>query len=334
MLSPAGEPVGLGLIGLGWWGSELADAVDRGGAGRVVTCFARSEDSRADFSARHQCRTATSLDELLSDPEVEAVLIATSHQSHRDLVEQAATAGKHIFVEKPLTTTVADGEACVAAAHSAGVILQVGHQRRRTAANRRIKTMLEAGEIGDIETVVAHQSIPNGFKMPEHAWRWSPEQSPLGSMTSLGVHKIDTMHYLVGPIARVSAFTRAGRSRPIDEATVLALEFESGALGTLTTSFFTPVVNEIAVFGTLAAAYNTSAGSRLSLQGRDDPAPREVELTAIDPVVDQLVGFADAVRGVGPVEPDGQTALAVVAVMEAALESATTGRSVEVADLG
>ena len=325
------EKVGLGLIGLGWWGGELAGATEKGGAARVVTCFARSEESRGEFATKNKCRPASTLDELLSDDEVEGVLIATSHQSHRDLVEQAASAGKHIFVEKPLTTTVADGRACVDAAAAAGVILQVGHQRRRTAANRRIKEMLDAGEIGDVETVIGHQSVPNGFKMPDEAWRWNPEQSPLGSMTSLGVHKIDTMHYLVGPIDRVSAFTRAGREHPIDEATVLAFEFDNGALATLTTSLFTPVVNEIAIFGTLAAAYNTAGGSRLSVQRRDDPAPEKVELAPIDPVVDEIVGFARAIRGEGPVEPDGETALAVIAVMEAAVESAETGRAVDVA---
>lgn len=330
MLSGSDQRVGLGLIGLGWWGGELADAADRGKTAEVVTCFARDESSRNDFAAAHGCRAAGSLDDLLADPRVEAVLIATSHRSHRRLVEEVAAAGKHIFVEKPLTTTVADGRACVEAAAAAEVILQVGHQRRRTAANRRIKQMLEAGEIGDVETVIAHQSIPNGFKMPEAAWRWSPEQSPLGSMTSLGVHKIDTMHYLVGPIARVSAFTRPGRSHPIDEATVVALEFENGALATLTTSFFTPVVNEIAVFGTEAAAYNTKGGSRLSVQRRDDPSPEDVQLADIDPVVDEIVGFARAVRGEGPVEPDGTAGLAVIAVMEAAVESAATGRAVEV----
>ena len=331
MLSDNGDRVGLGLIGLGWWGGELASAAERGELARVVSCFARNESSRGEFAAKHGMRSASSLDELLSDPEVEGVLIATSHQSHRPLVEQAAAAGKHVFVEKPLTTTVADGRACVDAASEAGVILQVGHQRRRTAANRRIKQMLEDGEIGDVETMIAHQSIPNGFKMPEEAWRWSPEQSPLGSMTSLGVHKIDTMHYLVGPVARVGAFTRPGRSRPIDEATVVAFEFENGALATLTTSFFTPIVNEIAVFGTDAAAYNTHGGSRLSVQRRDDPAPAQVEIPEIDPVVDEIQGFARAIRGEEPVEPDGEAGLAVIAVMEAALESAETGRAVEVA---
>jgi len=327
------DRVRLASIGLGWWGSELASTAARTGRIDIVTCFARSVENREEFSAKHGSRTSGSLDELLADPEVEGVIVATSNQSHRPIIEQAAAAGKHVFVEKPFTNTVADGLAAVAAAREAGVLLQVGHQRRRTAAKRRIKAMLEAGELGDVETVVTQQSLPNGFKMPEEAWRWDPEQSPLGSMTSLGVHKIDTMHYLVGPIRAVFAFTRQGRSWPIDEATVLAVEFESGALGTLTTSFFTPVVNDTAVFGTDGAAYSSGGGSALRVQGRDNPSAVEVELDPIDPVVDELAAFAAAIRGEAPVEVDGEAGLAVVAVMEAAVESAASGRTVEVAEV-
>ncbi|HSO50170.1 MAG TPA: Gfo/Idh/MocA family oxidoreductase [Acidimicrobiia bacterium] len=325
------DKVRLASVGLGWWGSELAKAVSGTGRAEIVTCFARSEEGRERFAAEHGCRTAGSLEELLADPEVEGVVIATSNQSHRPLVEQAAAAGKHVFVEKPFTNTVEDGVASVAAAREAGVLIQVGHQRRRTAAKRRIKAMLEAGELGDVETVVAHQSIPNGFKMPDEAWRWDPEQSPLGSMTSLGVHKIDTMHYLVGPIRNVFAFTRPGRSHPIDEATILAMEFDSGALATLTTSFFTPVINEIAVFGTGGAAYSSGGGARLKVQGRDDPGPEEVDLEPIDPVVDQMADFARAIRGEIPVEVDGEAGLAVIAVLEAAVLSVAERRPVEVA---
>ncbi len=323
------QKVRLGSLGLGWWGSELAYAAKSSGRAEIVTCFARSEEGRLGFAEKHDCRSVGSLEEFLSDPEVEGVLIATSHQSHRPLIEQAAAAGKHVFVEKPLTTTVAEGRASVAAARDGGVLLQVGHQRRRMAANRRIKSMLESGELGDVETVIAHQSIPNGFRMAAEAWRWDPEQSPLGSMTSLGIHMIDTMHYFVGPIRAVSAFTRAGRSYPIDEATVLALEFESGALGTLTTSFFTPSANEISVFGTEAAAYSMEGGSQLQVQVTGENDRKQVTLEAINAVVDELAEFASAIRDETQVETDGEAGLAAIAVLEAAVESAATGRTIE-----
>jgi predicted dehydrogenase len=327
------EKVRLASIGTGRWAGELADAVARSGQAEVVSGWARRPEGREAFGEKFGCRPAGSLEELLADPEVQGVIITTSHQSHREMIEQAAAAGKHVFVDKPFTNTVEDGLAAIAAARDAGVLLQVGHQRRRTPAKRKIKSMLEAGELGDVETVVTNQSIPNGFKMPETAWRWDPEQSPLGSMTSLGVHKIDTINYLVGPVRRVFAFTRPGRVKPIDEATVLALELESGALGTLTTSFFTPVVNDTTVFGTDAAAWSTKGGAKLKIQGRDDPEPVEVELEPIDELADQMASFAAAVRGETPVEVDGEAGLAVIAVMEAAVESAESGRAVDVASV-
>jgi hypothetical protein len=163
MLSESHDRVGLGLIGLGWWGGVLTSAARQGGAADMVSCFARSEQAREDFAAKHGVAAASSLEAMLEDPTIEGVLIATSHQSHRPLVEKVAAAGKHVFVEKPLTTTVAEGRACVEAAKAAGVLLQVGHQRRRTAANRRVKEMLDTGELGDVETVIAHQSVPNGL---------------------------------------------------------------------------------------------------------------------------------------------------------------------------
>jgi predicted dehydrogenase len=327
------EKVRLASIGTGRWAGELADAVARSGQAEVISGWARRPEGREAFGEKFGCRPAGSLEELLADPEVQGVIITTSHQSHREMIEQAAAAGKHVFVDKPFTNTVEDGLAAIAAARDAGVVLQVGHQRRRTPAKRRIKAMLEAGELGDVETVVTNQSIPNGFKMPETAWRWDPEQSPLGSMTSLGVHKIDTINYLVGPVRSVFAFTRPGRVKPIDEATVLALELESGALATLTTSFFTPVVNDTTVFGTEAAAWSTKGGAKLKIQGRDDPEPVEVELEPIDELADQMAAFAAAVRDEAPVEVDGEAGLAVIAVMEAAVESAESGRAVDVASV-
>lgn len=140
------------------------------------------------------------------------------------------------------------------------------------------------------------------------------------------------MQYFAGPIKAVSAFTRAGRTRPIDETTVLAVEFESGALGTLITSFFTPMMSKSAVYGTGGAAYMEGDGRMLFKQGIDEPARQPVELEPNDPVADQMAAFARAIRGEEPVETDGEVGLAAVSVMAAAVESAATGRAVLVAE--
>ena len=322
--------VGIGSIGLGRWGQVLAKAAVTSGSGEIVAGYARSEETRALFAADLECRAAETLDDLLGDPSVEGVLVATAHRSHREIVEAAAAAGKHVFVEKPLTLSIEDGLACVLAAERTGVVIQVGHQRRYISANRRINTMIRSGELGDLEAFETHQSMPGGFKMPAEAWRFGAGESPLGSMTSLGVHKIDTMLYHGGPIARVSALTRPGRDYPIDSVSVLALEFESGALGTHITSFFAPMTSRVAVYGTAGAAVSERDGASLTYQGLDDPVPQLIEIEINDPVVDQLVDFFAAVRGEKAPEVDGWAGLAVVAVLEAAGEAATTGKTVEV----
>lgn len=328
------DSVRLASIGLGWWGEVLATKTSNLGQAEIVSCYARTPEPRAAFAERHGCRQADSLEALLDDPEVEGVLVATSHTTHRELIEAAAAAGKHVFVEKPLTLSVADAKASIAAAEEAGIVLQVGHQRRRTAANRRIKQMIEGGDLGDLELIETHQSVPNALseqKMPPEAWRRSKAESPLGGMTSLGVHKIDTLTYLAGPIGTVFTFTKSNRAEaPFDDATVLALELESGVLATLATSFFVPMISRVNVFGTRASAFNDHDGRTLFVQETGSADRTEVELEEVDPVADQLAEFARCVRGEATPETGGAEGLEVIAVMQAAVESAETGLPVAV----
>ncbi|MGH3651258.1 MAG: Gfo/Idh/MocA family protein [Acidimicrobiia bacterium] len=324
------ESVKVASVGLGWWGKELARGAGAAGI-EVVSCYARTEETRREFGAEVGCEPASSLEEVLADPAVDALLIATSHRSHRELVEASARAGKHVFIEKPLALSVEDARACVQAAEAAGIVLQVGFQRRRHPAHREMKRLLDEGSIGDIESLEANHSLPN--RIPENAWRWDEEESPLGSMTSLGIHQIENFHYLAGPITRVGAVSRRGRSVSIDEATALVFEFASGAVGTIVSSFFTPWRISLAVHGTEGAAFADRDGATLSYQRRGENAPTEIPLAEVDAVADQLVDFAGSVREGKRPEVSGAEGLAVVAVLEAAKRSVTTG-SFEMVDKG
>ncbi|HEX2152514.1 MAG TPA: Gfo/Idh/MocA family oxidoreductase [Acidimicrobiia bacterium] len=326
------EPVRAASIGVGWWGKELARAAAATGQIEIVSCYARTPEKCDEFSAALGCRTAPDLQSVLSDDDVEAVLVATSHSSHRQIVEEAASAGKHVFMEKPFTLTVDDARAAVDAAAKGRIVLQVGHQRRRLAAHRAMHRMIAEGEIGDIQMLEANHSLPNGFTMADEAWRRNAEESPLGSITSLAIHQVDNFLYLAGPIARVAAVTRPGRAFTIDEATGLLLEFSSGAVGTLLTSFFTPWNIRLALHGTEGAAFTVDDGAVLEFQVRGERERRIRALPQVDPVVDQLEEFARVVRQSGRPEVGGEEALAVVAVLEAAVEAARSGCFIEVAN--
>ena len=322
--------VGLGIVGLGWWGRVLANAVIAAEGVELTGGFARSEESRATFSDDYETAIPESLESMLADPNLHGIVVATPHSTHRAIIEAAAAAGKAVLMEKPLALTVEEGRAAVAAAAAAGIPLQVGHQRRRTAANRHIRKMIDAGEIGDIQMVEANQSVPNALNHADDAWRRNRAESPLGGMTSLGVHKVDTMHYLIGPMRRVSVFTKNEMDRPeIDEATVIAIEFESGAVGSLVTSFVVPVISRLSLYGMKATAFNDYDGKSLEVQqvgGGREP----VDLEPVDPVVDQLVEFGKVIRGEAEPETGAAEGMAVVSVLEAMVESSETGRAVDV----
>jgi len=325
---PSRPPVRLGLVGLGWWGRVLADAAARSGAAEVVACFARTEPTRAAFAAEAGCRAAGSLPELLEADDIEGVVFATPHTAHLDHVRRAAAAGCHVFVEKPLALTVAEAREAVAAAEAAGVVLMVGHQRRRQGPTRRIKQMIDVGDLGTPLLAETIFTVPSGYPQP---WRPTRAETPLGAMTGLGVHMVDTLQYLLGPVARVAATSRPViEGQPLDHATGLLLEFASGAAGTLLCSHFPPATNRVAVYGTGGVAVSEGDGARLVVRAAGEPAGREVAVPPGDPLAEQMAEFAGAVRGEARVETGARVAVAVVAVLEAAVVSARSGTTVPV----
>ena len=328
------ENVRLGIVGLGWFGGVLTQSARATGLADVVSCFARSEASGQAFADAHACRPAASLDAMLADPEIEGVLVVTPHSTHAQIVEEVASAGKHVFVEKPLTLTVADARRAIDTTERAGVILQVGQNRRRQPANRRIKAMLDAGELGTALQFEAMHAAPGASSPDTAGWRKDPSESPLGGMAALGVHEVDTFNYLAGPAARVAAFsTRLARTTDIDEATTIMIEFESGPLGYLGTTYFAPVVVTVAAYGTDANVWNQEDGTRLFVQRRGEAAPSEEQVDTLDTMVDELAEFARCIREGTQPETGGPEGLEVAAVLEAAVESVSSGRAVELSDI-
>jgi len=322
--------VRLGSIGLGWWGGVLAEAARSNDGIELAGCFARNAESRQVFAEAHGCQPFDTLEDFLAS-DIDGVLIATPHTTHADLAVTAAEAGKHVFVDKPLTLTVAEANRAVEAAEDAGVVLQVGHNRRRQPANRRIKQAMDNGELGDILEVSADHSAPLLFNPNLAPWRRKLEETPVGGMAALGIHQVDTFHYLAGSIAGVFArSTRLLSEGEVDDTSTIVFEFQSGAQGHLYTSMATGPVVEVTVHGIEAVARNTGDGARLTLQRRGNTDQEEIPLEPFDTIADELIEFAQAIRGERRPETDGVEARGAVAVLEAIVDSAATNRWVEV----
>ena len=328
------DTVRLGLVGLGWFGGVLAESARSSGVAEVVSSFARSADARAAFAERHGSRAVADLDQLLDDPEIEGVLVATPHSTHADLAVRAAEAGKHVFVEKPLTLTVADAQRVREAAERAGVRIQVGHNRRRQPANRRIKQMIDGGELGTVLQLEGVHTAAGGHKPDLPAWRKDPAECPYGGMTALGVHTDDTFHDFVGAADRVVAFSRkvAGFT-DLDDATSVVIEYAAGPVGTITTTYFSAPVVSLGVFGSEGAAWNEEDGAELFTQARTETTRTRHDVETIDTIADEMAEFARVIRdGVDP-ETGIAEAIEVAAVLEAIGRSVETGAAVRVSDL-
>ena len=328
------DTVGLGVIGLGWFGGVLTESARSSGVAEVVSGFSRSEETRLAFADAHGVPAASSVDEMLEDPAVEGVLIVTPHSTHADLAVRAAEAGKHVFVEKPLALTVADTKRVADAADRAGVVVQVGHNRRRQPANRRIKAMIDGGELGTILHLDGMHTAPGGFKPDLPAWRKDADECPYGGMTALGVHTVDTFHYFVGPATRVTAFSRRFLgATDLDDATAVLLEYGAGAIGAINTTYFAPPTVSLSVFGTDAAAWNEEDGKRLYRQARTEGVRSELDVETIDTMTDEMAEFATNVREGARPETGIAEAIEVAAVLEAIGRSVASGGAVDVADL-
>lgn len=330
---PALKRPNLAFVGLGWWGNQLAEAVERSDGATVASCFARSDEARQAFASAHGCRSAGSFEQLLGDDEIDALVLATPHSTHLPMIRAAAEAGKHVFVEKPLTVSYQEALDAAAAARAKGIVLQVGHHRRRVAATRALRQRLDQGEFGMIHLVEAKMTTPSDIK-PRGGWRGDPDECPLGGMTALGVHMIDSIQYLGGEISAVYASSRRLLGRgALDDITTLSLELASGALATLSTSVVLPRETSVAVHGHEGSGWSEMDGAELYIQTTDMAGRRPEEVPPLDATADQMREFAECIQTGKDPEVTGEVGADVIAVLEAARISVAEHRSVSVGDV-
>jgi predicted dehydrogenase len=309
------------IVGLGWWGRTLVKAArDFGAPLRFVRGVTLEPDTVRDFAAEHQITIETSIDKVLADKSIQAVVLATPHTKHRAQVEAIAAAGKHIYCEKPFALTKADAIAALEACKHAGVVVGVGHHFRLMPSMRVLAELKDAGKFGTIMHVEGNYSHDWLASYPADSWRMAAEESRAGGMTGMGIHVLDCFRDLVGPMKRISALSRARALKlPTGDTTAALIEFESGATGTLGTTIKTPFRWRIAVFGENCWAESVSeTRTIIRYTGKDDP--EVIERLHDNHLGRNLDYFAKAVQGQGtfPISSAGilQTAAALEAVFK------------------
>jgi predicted dehydrogenase len=321
-------------IGIGWWSDVLADAIQRSGKLEILACYSRSEEKRRNFAAKYNCRPAASYEAVLTDPEIEAIINTTPNDLHLTTTRAAAAAGKHVFLDKPIANTVADGRALTEACNEAGVVLALGYQRRRESHFRWIRQQIEAGRFGRLVNAEANISRDRLGKIDLTSWRYQAAGMPGGVMLQIGIHYTDVLEYLIGPIHAVRG-QWAQLVLPGDNPDVasLILEHENGALSTLNASYASASEHYLMnIYGKdQTAYYDLHNGLRLLKRGESQPVA--VQCAKNDTLIEELEEFAAAARGQGQHEVGGEYATRSLAVVRAGILSAQEGRRVEVAEI-
>ncbi len=315
------------IVGLGWWGRNIADAVQGKSAKlRFVHGVTQELDATRDYAKAKGFRLSATLGEALADPAVQAVVLATPHSLHCSQVQQAAAAGKAVFCEKPLSLTRADAERAVAACQKAGVPLGVGQNKRFWPSCTELRRVIASGALGRIMHVEGHYSNEHSSKFFA-PWRDLPSETPGAGMTGTGIHILDAFANAAGPAEKITAQFISRREGADPRDTVSALfRFKNGISGFLGAVRASPLYFRVHVFGdegSVEALDETRTIIRLG-EGRTEVR----DFPKIDSVLAEIDAFSDAVAGVAPYPITTAEMIDTIASFEAIITSIRTGEPV------
>ena len=335
----------IAIIGLGMavtpHARSLIDLQDRV---EVIAAFSPSEARRESFGGKFPFPLSDSLDAILADKNIDCVEILTPPNTHLELVQKCAAADKHVLLEKPLEITTERSRALVEAAREANVTLAVMLQHRFRPAALKLREMLRAGELGRIVncSTVIRLWRPQSYYDVEG--RGTKARDGGGVLITQGIHTLDLMLSLAGPIAELRGYatTSTVHRMETEDLVAAAVRYESGAIGTIdaTTAAYPGFPERIEIVGEKATASLT--GSDLVVAHHDG---RVTELktaygaggTGADPMAfpndwhrAAIADFLDAIDEKREPMVSGREALKVHRLIDALLEAGVSGKTVKV----
>jgi predicted dehydrogenase len=331
------------IIGLGRWGRSLVNSVHGTTADiRFVAGHTRTRAKAEEFCREKDVRLVDDFAAILSDRDIDAVVLATPHSQHAAQIAQAAAAGKHILVEKPITLDHASAVAAAEAARKAGVTLAVGFCRRFHPSFGEIRERLADGRLGKIVGLVAQHTTSTQSFIATDNWRSDPDEAPAGAMTAVGLHALDLMIEFGGRVCDVQCVTGVRGGGPADDTTTILLRFVGGATGTIFCSVATATNFSFSAYGSLGLAEVRGAAlQQFRFVPMSQQAPTGPVVAPPDQLVDhsgfnmlraELIEFARAIRDKRPYPVSIDDVLHGMAVFDACVQSAKTGRVIEIAE--
>ena len=225
----------------------------------VVAIFGPSAAKTQEFAAKYQCDCYNDYQEMLQRPDIDAVSICTPNGLHAELGIQAALAGKHVVIEKPIDITLEKADALIKTCHTQGVKLGIIFQRRYSDGVMALKSLLEQGKLGKLIFGGCYIKL---YRSQEYydsgAWRGTWDMDGGGVLMNQGIHYIDMLQFLAGAVAEVTSHcgTFGHIGLEVEDTASAAIKFQSGALGIIegTTCAYPGLVSRIDIYGTEGSA--------------------------------------------------------------------------------
>ncbi len=331
------------IVGLGWWGKTLVEAV-QGVSGdiRFTAGATRTQTPEVkEFATAQGFDLRPAYDDLINDPEIDAVVLATPHSLHVPQIIAAAGAGKHVFCEKPFALTRDGAQQAADAMEKSGRTLGLGYNRRLHPAMADLRERVKSGALGTILHMEATMTFPNALFLKPDQWRASRDETPCGGLTPMGVHAIDAMIDLCGEVDEVFCMSmRRAVEIDADDTTSILFRMKGGMSGYLGTMTATGGGFSFHVFGSkgslrlegmthIAGAPSEERRNRLFGACRFQPVkgPPEIwDAAAFDVSRASLEAFAAAASG-GPAYPITVAEMIHgAAVTETIVKSAASGQ--------
>jgi predicted dehydrogenase len=299
------EPVGIALVGMGWWGQKILNVLQAAPAEiRVVRAIEPNLETVKAVCAQKGVALSADYADALNDPTVDAVVLATPHALHESQIEAAVASGKHVFCEKPLALTKAGAERAVALCRDAGLVLGMGHERRWEPPIAEILAKADAGELGRIHQIEANFSHDKFLSLDRNNWRLKADQAPAAGMTATGIHLLDLSVRLLGPAESVLCICeQLSSDLPQGDTVAAYVKFRAGGTSYVSASLANPFMSRFTVYGAKGwidirdkAHVEAPAGWIVTSAMAGGPIAT-VEVPPAEPVKDNLVSFARAVRG-------------------------------------
>jgi predicted dehydrogenase len=327
-------PVAIALIGMGWWGKKMLSVLEAAPADiRVVRAVEPDLESVRALCAGKGIPLSADYADALNDPAVEAVVLATPHSLHGEQIEGAVAAGKHVFCEKPLALTKAGAEKAVNRCRDAGLVLGMGHERRWDPPIAALLAKADAGDLGRIHQIEANFSHDKFLALDRNNWRLKAENAPAGGMTATGIHLLDLSVRLLGEAESVLCICEnLSSDLPQGDTVAAYIKFRHGGTSYVSASLANPFISRFAVFG---ARGWIDVRDKAHVESPDGwvvtsaMAGKPIETTEVgnaEPVKDNLVSFARAIRGRETYRITGEHLVNNVALLEAVFASAKSGQ--------